>query len=59
MNGLAIAREVAEDLELDRPDDFLGWVMWNETGWPSFFDGDPETVFRKQIRDALRMESEL
>ena len=53
MNGLAIAREIADELDLDVPDDYLGWVMWEETGWPSFFDGDPETVFRQQLRVAL------
>lgn len=37
-------------------DDLLGWLMWEKTGWPSFFDGDPETVFREQIREVLVKE---
>ena len=53
MNGLVIAREVADELHLKVDDGILGWMMWNETGWPAFFNGDPETTYRKQIRVAL------
>ena len=58
MNGLAIAQEVAKELDLSIDDEHLGWVMWNETGWPSFFDGDPEMVFRQQLRVALGITTE-
>jgi hypothetical protein len=54
VNGLAIAQEVAKELDLSLNDELLEWLMWNETGWPSFFDGDPETVYRRQIRSALK-----
>ncbi|KKM76522.1 hypothetical protein LCGC14_1379380 [marine sediment metagenome] len=53
MNGLAIAREVADEMDIKASDEYLGWLMWNETGWPAFFRGDPETVYRAQIRAAL------
>ena len=53
MNGLAIAQEIASQLVSPRSDEELEWLMWNQTGWPSFFDGDPETIFRQQLRTAL------
>ena len=53
MNGLAIAREVADEIGVEATDDLLGVIMWEFTGWPSFFDGDPETVFRQQVAAAL------
>ena len=53
MNGLAIAQEVAKEMGLSVDDETLGWVMWNETGWPSFFDGDSEETYRRQLRVAL------
>jgi hypothetical protein len=56
MNGLAIARKVADELHLTISDELLEWIMWNETGWPSFFVGDPETIFQQQIRTALTTE---
>lgn len=31
-------------------DDERGYVLWNETGWPSFSHGDPETQLRAQLR---------
>ncbi len=53
MDGLTIAREVANKLDLIITDEQLEGLMWEETGWPAFFAGDPETVFRQQMLDAL------
>jgi hypothetical protein len=53
MNGLAIAREIADELDVEATDEYLGWLMWNETGWPAFFEGDPETAYRQQMRKVL------
>jgi hypothetical protein len=47
--GLAIAREV---LGPDLTDGEVEYVMFERTGWPSFFDGDPETTFRAQLAAA-------
>ncbi len=53
MSGLAIAQEIAKKLDCPATNEELEWLMWNQTGWPSFFDGDPETIFRQQLRVAL------
>ncbi len=53
MNGLVIAREIAKELDCPATDEELEWLMWNQTGWPSFFDGDPEKTYREQLRKAL------
>ena len=26
-------------------------ILWNETGYPCFWDGDPETCLRQQLHD--------
>ncbi len=31
-------------------DDDAGWLLWNVTGWPCFWDGDPEQVMRRQLQ---------
>lgn len=45
MDGLAITKEYFPDL----PDNDCLYILWNETGWPHFFQGDPETYLRKQL----------
>ena len=52
MNAIVIAREYFPN----KPDDFLGWVIWEKTGYPQFWnipeDGNtPEECFRKQLKD--------
>lgn len=58
MDGLAIAREEANALRLDLPDETLGYVLWNETGWPCFFIDDKEVELRRQLREALSADRE-
>jgi hypothetical protein len=31
------------------PDAVIEWALWEHTGYPSFFDGDPEEVLRAQL----------
>lgn len=50
------AHEVAREYFPDKSDDFLEWIIWNRTGFPSFWwmpkDGNtPEECFRKQLND--------
>jgi hypothetical protein len=45
MNALMIAREYFPDAE----DDWLESVVWNETGWPCFWRGDPQDSLRLQL----------
>ena len=35
----------------DATDDFAGYVLWNRTGWPRFWAGDPETCMRQQLQE--------
>lgn len=53
LEGMAIARQEAEALGLSLPDEALGYVLWNETGWPCFFVGDKEVELRRQLREAF------
>jgi len=44
----AIARQYFPDFD----DDEIGWVIWNRTGYPCFWDGpDAETSFRTQLAE--------
>lgn len=38
---------------LNLTDAEVDWILWEETGFPSFFDGDPLTVCTHQINEAL------
>ncbi len=58
MNGLEITREYFPKLT----EDGLGYILWNRTGWPSFFAGDPEACLRGQLaeyREALKRGTDL
>ena len=51
----AIGREYLPDAT----DADIGFLLWNETGWPCFFDGDPEDCLRLQfakVRVKARLE---
>ncbi len=53
MNGrraMKIAREVFADVpRTKKGTKFLEFVIWNWTGFPCFWAGDPETIFRQQL----------
>jgi hypothetical protein len=53
MNAIAIAKEVAAACGVDIEHNDLEYYIWECTGWPSFFDGDPETTFRAQLKTAF------
>lgn len=44
---IAIVREYVPDAT----DDQAGYILWNFTGYPCFWDGDPETELRRQLQD--------
>lgn len=48
MNAQAIAREYFPGAD----ERLINYVLWNCTGFPSFWDGDPETVLRQQLQAA-------
>lgn len=48
------AYEIAKEIFPDKPDDFLEWVIWEQTGFPEFWnipeDGNtPEECLKKQL----------
>ena len=51
--------KIAKEIFPDKSDDFLGFVIWEHTGFPAFWnipkDGNtPEECFRKQLKDFKR-----
>jgi hypothetical protein len=51
MNPLDIAYEIFSELERNKENDDALWsIIYQWTGFPSFFDGDPETCFRQQLQ---------
>lgn len=32
-------------------DELAGAILWEYTGWPAFWDGDPEMCMRKQLQE--------
>ena len=55
MKVLSFARKIAHE-EGVRPasDAMLDYVIWEYTGYPSFWDGDPVRCFERQLREAFR-----
>lgn len=47
VNVGAIVREYFPDAD----DGQVGFILWNCTGWPSFWIGDPVTHLRQQLQD--------
>lgn len=35
-------------------DDFVEHALWGRTGFPAFWNGDPETMMRRQLRHFKR-----
>lgn len=51
--ALKIAREYFPDIpKTTRGREFLGYVIWNGTGWPCFWEDESEQHFRKQLQKA-------
>lgn len=48
---LDIAREVAAEFRLVLTDHAAMDVLWEYTGYPSFWRGDPEAECRRQLRE--------
>jgi len=48
--ALDIAREILPELSQEQ----LWNILWNETGLPSFWHGEPATCLRQQLEDYKR-----
>jgi hypothetical protein len=58
MTALEIVKDEASKLGKQLDDDSAGYLLWNNTGFPSFWripeDGNTvEECIRKQVREAL------
>ena len=51
-----LVKRIAADCGHTISDDEGGYILWNHTGFPDFFDGDPEECCTRQLRDYFRME---
>lgn len=43
--------EIVRDVFPDVNDEEAECILWERTGWPAFWDGDPETVLRRQLQE--------
>lgn len=50
------AFEIAREYFPNESEDFIEGMIWNETGYPHFFQGDPEQRFRLQLATAACRE---
>ena len=62
MNGVEIVRDEVFKHGADLNEDSVRHLLWNETGWPCFWDigkdGDtPEECLRNQVRKFLKGRS--
>ncbi len=49
---MQIAREIFPEVKRGKKGNhYLGYIIWNFTGYPQFWDGDPETCFRRQLQE--------
>lgn len=53
---MATPYEIAKEIFPDKPDAFLSYVIWNETGYPCFWaipecGETPEECFRNQLKN--------
>ena len=46
----AVAIRIAREYFPDANEETLGYILWNHTGFPGFWKGDPETCLREQLR---------
>lgn len=49
--------EVVREYFPDASDDYVEYLIWNETGFPGFWNGDPEDCFRLQLAVAACREN--
>jgi len=45
------ARDIVLEYFPNANDDEIEWILWEETGYPCFWDGEPEESLRKQLQE--------
>jgi len=53
MTAIEFAKEEAFKAGLVISDECTEWVIWEHTGFPCFFTGDPIERFRQQLSEAF------
>jgi len=56
VTGVEIVQDEARQLFIALPKDFAEHILWEHTGFPSFYDGDPEVCIRKSTRIFLETD---
>lgn len=56
MNWIELVQETAKEFDIKLTSSEADYILWEETGFPAFFDGDPETCCREQLRKFFREE---
>ena len=51
--AVEIVKDEAQRAGVVWADAEAGFVLWNNTGWPAFFDGDAETCIREHVRSYI------
>ena len=51
MTWLEVCKDEAKKAGVELTDKQADTVLWEFTGFPSFFDGDPEECVRRQVRE--------
>lgn len=46
-DGISLVRRIFPDISEDE----AGYLLWNETGFPAFYYGDPEVYFAAQLKE--------
>ena len=53
-----LAADIVREYFPDATDQFVDYVLWERTGWPSFWQGNPVECLRGQVldfREALKL----
>lgn len=56
MTNTEFVQSVGRAVGVELTDDEADYILWEETGFPCFFDGDPVTVLRQQVTAYLQKQ---
>ncbi len=54
MTALELVKETARGLGHSISDDEAGYILWNETGFPCFWDGAPTLCIQRDVTRCFR-----
>ena len=46
-----VVKSVAQEFDRTVTDADIDYILWEHTGFPAFFDGDPEECVRRQVKE--------